>query len=148
MPMPSFEGATKWLNSEFNLDEFNNHPIVVQFWAISCPICKWNMPAVHELIHEYSSYELRLISVHMPRITSDTDIAQVVTAAIDLGVSEPCAIDSSHSIGDRFQAGGAWPSYFLFDNNHQLRRHAAGINGLKLLEPSLKRIIDSQTTIV
>lgn len=143
-PLPILAGVTKWLNSETGQDDLSHHPVLVQFWAVSCPICKLNMPAVQAFMQAYGPHGLRLVSVHMPRMESDTNVEAVKAAALELNMTEPCAIDNDHTIGERFQTGGVWPCYFLFDADHKLRRHAAGMMGLKLLEGTLKRLLDAQ----
>ncbi|GAX90784.1 hypothetical protein [Effusibacillus lacus] len=36
-PLPSWEGATMWLNAEgFNPASLKNGPVLVHFWAVSC----------------------------------------------------------------------------------------------------------------
>lgn len=101
-PLPSFDGATLWLNGIACREDLVGAPVLVQFWAMSCPICKMNMPRVHEWKRQYASMGVQFISVHMPRMPADTDEEKVRTEAQELGVTEPCAIDNKHAIGDRW----------------------------------------------
>ena len=139
--MPLLEGATEWLNHRVVSNDLLERPILFQFWAISCPICKMNMPRLKEFLELYQERRLYLISVHQPRSHEDTDIAKVKTVVEELGINGPCAIDNDHTLGDRFQTAGLWPSYFLFDSAGKLRSRAAGGVGLKTAENSLKRLI-------
>ena len=38
-PLPSLEGAAAWLHGEPTPEDLEGHPLVVQFWSISCHIC-------------------------------------------------------------------------------------------------------------
>ena len=139
--MPSLAGATAWLNDEATVEQLRSRPALVQFWAVSCPICKMNMPALQQFIDTYAIHCLQLVSVHMPRMEADMDSTKVQAAVDELGLAGPCAIDNNHTIGDLFQTGGVWPCYFLFDANGKLRSRAAGLLGLKMAENSLKRML-------
>lgn len=54
---------------------------------------------------------------------------------------EPCAIDNELMISSRYETGGVWPYYFLFDGEGRMRCRAAGTGGLRLVEDSLKRLL-------
>ncbi len=138
--LPSFAGATEWLNGQnYDVDLYSG-PILVQFWAISCPSCKRNIPGAQRLQEQYAFHGLRLVSVHMPRLETDIDVEKVKIAIEEFGLIGPCAVDNNHTLGDLFQTGGVWPYYFLFDSEGRLRSRAAGELGLKIAENSLKRM--------
>ena len=139
--LPSFDGATDWLGEPFASNAIQSRPTLVQFWAISCPICKLNMPGVLQSLETYARQGLRLVSVHRPRMEADMDVARVRAAAEELALVGPCALDNTHAVGDLFQTPPAWPCYFLFDAEGRLRSRAAGQLGLKMAENSLKRML-------
>jgi len=142
--LPPLDGATDWLDAPFAEVQLGR-PTLVQFWAVSCPICKINMPDVLRFLQTYEREGLQLLSVHRPRMESDMDIATVRTVADELALTGPCAIDNAHTVGDLFQTGGIWPCYFLFDAEGKLRSRAAGQLGLKMAENSLKRLLAPST---
>ncbi len=144
-PLPSLEGATDWLDGPLAPVVLRPRPVLVQFWAMSCPLCKLNMPGVLSLLETYCQEGLQLVSIHMPRSEADTDVERVRAAALELSLSGPCAIDNDHTLGDLFQTGGVWPCYFFFDAEGRLRSRAAGQLGLKMAENSLKRLLASLT---
>ena len=139
--MPSFSGATQWLNGEIPTENLWGCPTIVHFWAVSCPSCKRNWPHLQRLVADYG---LQLVSVHRPRMEADLDVSKVKAAMEELGLDGPCAIDNNHTIGDLFQTGGAWPTYFLFDAQSKLRSRSAGQLGLNVAENSLKRMLAMQ----
>lgn len=139
--MPSLDGVGDWLNERPGTTAHQPSPVLIQFWAMSCPVCKINLPTLQGFVQRYQTSDLRLISVHMPRMEEDTDIERVEAVAKELGLTSPCAIDNQHVLGDRFQTGGSWPYYFLFDADGKLRSRAAGSTGIKMAENSLKRLL-------
>ena len=139
--LPPLGGATDWLDAPIAIDALQGRPTLVQFWAVSCPICKINMPNVLSFLETYQREGLQILSVHRPRMESDMDVEKVRAVASELALTGPCAIDNEHTIGDLFQTGGLWPCYFLFDTGGRLRSRAAGQLGLKMAENSLKRLL-------
>ncbi len=105
-----------------------------------------NMPRLQQLTETYADKGLRLVSIHMPRMESDMDVEKVKAAMEEMGLTGPCAIDNDHVIGDRFETGGVWPCYFLFDAEGKLRSRAAGALGLKMAENSLKRMLGTEAS--
>ena len=144
-PIPLLEGSTEWINGSISLDDLHRVQSLFQFWAISCPICKLNVPPLLQLTEAHSSHGLRLISIHMPRMEADMDVEKVKGAMEEMGLTGPCAIDNNHVLGERFQTGGVWPCYFLFDAEGKLRSRAAGALGLKMAENSLRRMLGTET---
>jgi len=143
--LPNFDGATEWIDEKTKPQDFRHGPIIVQFWAVSCPLCKINLPKLQQFLTTYRAAGLSLISVHMPRMEADLDVDKVRAAIDEGGLTGPCAIDNDHTLGDRFQTGGVWPSYFLFDAEGKLRSRAAGTLGIKLAENSLKRLLELES---
>lgn len=139
-PLPSLEGATRWLNRAVSSEELRGRPVLVQFWAISCHLCKENQPVLRQWRAEYAPRGVAFVAVHMPRQASDTRVEEVEAAALALGIDEPLAVDNEHVIGDRFETDGLWPVYLLFDAEGRLRARAAGAAGLAVLGAALERI--------
>lgn len=143
-PMPSLEGATRWLHGEPTQESLRGAPVVVQFWAVSCSLCKEHQPALQALKRTYGPRGVRFVSVHMPRQETDTRVDQVEAAVEALGIEEPVAIDNEHAIGERFQTDGLWPVYFLFDETGKLRARAAGAAGPQAIERVLCRLVTGE----
>jgi thiol-disulfide isomerase/thioredoxin len=142
--MPSFEGATEWLNATGAAAEAEaaGRPTLVHFWSVSCGICKDNMPRVAELRDRYEEAGLRVVAVHMPRYEADTDAEKVRECVGAYQISEPCAVDNQHKLRDAFKNDqGFVPAYYLFDAEGKLRCFAAGERGLNMVTPALERVL-------
>jgi hypothetical protein len=97
------------------------------------------MPNLHKLRDGYAEKGLQVIGVHRPMGEFDLDVEEVRKVAAELGITEPCTLDNDHKIGDALGVD-AWPTYFLFDAEGKLRRHAKGNFGVKMIEQALIRI--------
>jgi thiol-disulfide isomerase/thioredoxin len=139
-PLPSLEGATRWLNRATTREDLLGRPVLVQFWAISCYLCKDNQQVLQQWEATYGARGVAFVSIHMPRQESDTRIESVEQAARTFGIDGPLAVDNEHVLGDRFETDGLWPVYLLFDAEGKLRARAAGAAGLSTLGNALERI--------
>ncbi len=142
--MPPMDGATEWFGATqaHALAESKGRPVLVHFWAVSCGICKENMPRIAEWRDKRRAEGLRVIAVHMPRYEADTDVEAVREAIARYDITEPCAIDNQHRLRDAFQnEQGYVPAYYLFDAQGRLRSFAAGERGLDMLASALDRTL-------
>jgi thiol-disulfide isomerase/thioredoxin len=144
--MPSLDEATEWFNATqaHAESESRGHPTLVHFWAVSCGICKDNMPRVAEWRDQMRDKGLRVIAVHMPRYEADTNVEDVREAISKYNITEPCAIDNMHKLREAFRnEQGFVPAYYLFDAEGKLRSFAAGERGLDMLATALDRVMAS-----
>ncbi len=139
-PLPSLEGVTKWIPTQPELSDNKSGPLLVYFWAISCNICHKNMSTLDVWREKYVPQGLQLISIHCPRMKTDTDVDKVKISIEKYGITEPCGIDNMHRVKKAFD-NQFWPSYFLFDEDLKLQRRTAGRSGLAMLEPLIKNMI-------
>ena len=114
---------------------------IVYFWSKSCPSCHVNMPHLQKLRDEYGPKGLEVVAVHRPMGEFDLDEAKVLEVAKELGITEKLIFDNDHSIGDELKVD-AWPTYFLFDKEGKMRRHAKGNFGVRMIEQALIRLFD------
>lgn len=140
-PMPELTGATEWINGEVTREELVGSPTLIHIFAKSCHICHDNMPSIAKWRDEYRERGLKVVGIHMPREEADTDLEAVRKDIADMGVTEPCAIDNNHIIGERYETGGIWPIYFLFDSEGNLRGRAGGYIGLKTIEDRVHKMM-------
>lgn len=142
--LPTLDGATEWFGAtQAHAEaESKGHPTLVHFWAVSCGICKENMPRVAEWRDQKRDDGLRVIAVHMPRYEADTDVEAVREAISKYNITEPCAIDNQHKLREAFQnEQGYVPAYYLFDAEGKLKSFAAGERGLDMLQSALERLM-------
>src|SRR3989442_50868 len=142
-PMPSFAGATQWLNQTTpNAAQARGRPTLVHFWSIKSDISQANLSHVAELRDGRKREGLRVIAVHAPRSQAESDTRAVRDAIARLNLTEPCALDNEHQLRDAFlNEQGAVPAYYLFDNEGRLRSFSTGQNGLMIIEDELDQML-------
>ena len=142
--LPSLNGATDWLNGDLSQASALKGPLLVHFWAVSCYLCKNNLPKLAAWREEYRSKGLQFLAVHMPRQEEDTDLEAVKKALSEFGITEICAVDNEHLVKDAFGNEEAWvPAYFLFDESGKLKSRAAGENGVGIIGTALERMFSA-----
>jgi thiol-disulfide isomerase/thioredoxin len=142
--MPRLDGATEWFGGTqaHSEAESKGRPTLVHFWAVSCGICKENLPRVSEWRDKRQAEGLRVIAIHMPRYEADTDTEAVRDAIAKHNITEPCAVDNQHKLRDAFKnEQGYVPAYYLFDAEGKLRSFAAGERGLDMLASAVDRVL-------
>ena len=142
-PMPSFEGATQWLNQATpNAREANGRPTLVHFWSINSKVCETNLPHLAELRDRRKREGLRVIAVHLPRREEERDTRALRDVVARLNLTEPCALDNEHKLREAFlNEQGLVPAYYLFDNQRRLRSFSTGEAGLEILEDELDQML-------
>jgi thiol-disulfide isomerase/thioredoxin len=147
-PMPSVEGGTDWFNSEaLTNKDFKGRPTLVHFWAVSCHSCKDSLPEVISWIDKFAPEGLKILSVHMPRQESDTNVQSVKEAIEEFGIKQPCVVDNWHTIADAFQNKFV-PAFYLFDKEGKLRHFQAGEKAAKMVEPVIQRVLSEEKVAV
>ena len=140
-PLPSLEGAARWLNGEPSAEELRGFPLMVHFWSISCYICHDVVDQVNGWRDRFGARGLVTISVHQPRGPAELDVASVAADALEaMKMTQPCAIDNDHAIVERF-ANQFVPAYYIFNRKHELRHFQAGDKGYDRIESALERTL-------
>ena len=103
-PLPSLEGGTDWFNSDpIKFEDLAGKPVLIHFWSISCGSCKESLPDIDRFQEKYKDYGLKIISIHMPRQESDTNVDAVKECVAEYEIKQPCVVDKYDEITDRFQ---------------------------------------------
>ncbi len=145
--MPSLDGATEWFGGTeaHALAEAQGHPTLVHFWSINCAECKDNLTRIAEWRDARRAEGLRVIAVHTPRDEAEVDVEEVRAGIAQHNITEPCAIDNEHKLGDAFQnEHGNVPAYYLFDAKGKLMSFAAGESALDKIASALARTLSAE----
>ena len=141
-PLPSFEGATAWVNGEVKPEELRGLPVVVSFWSQSCYLCHETAEAFAQWRDTFAKHGVAFVAVHQPRSEDELDVAAVTKDALEeMKLTQPVAIDNDHAIVDRFQNQFV-PAFYVFNRNHEMRHFQAGGKGFERVEAAIERVLE------
>ena len=113
--LPSFDGATGWLNSEpLTPESLRGRVALVDFWTYTCVNWLRTLPYVRAWAEKYADHGLTVIGVHTPEFGFEHDVENVRAQAKDLRVEYPVALDNDYGVWTAF-ANHFWPAVYLAD---------------------------------
>ncbi len=154
LQLPSFSGATDWLNLErpnaTNHDriealkrEIKGRPTLIHFWSLSSEPAKTNLMQIADWRDQRKREGLRVIAVHSPQSEAEKKQHAVRDAAERLNLIEPCALDNEQKLRAEFEEHrDVLPAYFLFDIDGTLRHSSGGAESLERLEDELDQLLN------
>ena len=127
-PLPSFDGATGWLNTPGNAAlsaESLRGKVVVNVWTFACYNCLNALPRVKALAARYRGQDVVVVGVHTPELARERVPANVADAVRRLGVTYPVALDADFRVWRAFR-NQYWPSVYIADRAGRVRFHHFG----------------------
>jgi cytochrome c biogenesis protein CcdA/thiol-disulfide isomerase/thioredoxin len=125
-PMPSLDGAVKWLNSSpLSTKQLKGKVVVIDFWTYSCINCLRSVPYTEAWWEKYKNDGLVVIGVHTPEFAFEKDVNNVQKSLGDLKITYPVAVDSNYAIWNAFH-NEYWPAHYFIDAQGQIRHHHFG----------------------
>jgi thiol-disulfide isomerase/thioredoxin len=124
--LPSFDGATGWLNSPpLTPDDLRGQVVLVNFWTYTCINWLRQLPYVRAWARRYSGQGLTVVGVHTPEFGFEHDLGNVRRAVQDMRIEYPVAIDSDYTVWRAF-ANHYWPALYFADAQGRIRHHYFG----------------------
>jgi thiol-disulfide isomerase/thioredoxin len=124
--LPSFEGATGWLNSPpLTAAGLQGKIVLVNFWTYTCVNWLRQLPYLRAWAGKYADDGLVVIGVHTPEFPFEHDLANVRRAVGDLRIDYPVAIDNEYAVWSAF-ANHYWPALYFADDQGRVRHHHFG----------------------
>jgi thiol-disulfide isomerase/thioredoxin len=141
--LPSFDGATDWLNSPpLTASELRGGVVVVDFWTYSCINWIRQLPYVRAWSQKYQSRGLVVIGVHTPEFAFEHEIENVRRAARDMNVDYPIALDSNYAVWRAFD-NEYWPALYFADSNGRVRHHHFGEGDYERSEAVIQQLLEA-----
>jgi thiol-disulfide isomerase/thioredoxin len=139
--LPSFAGATGWLNSEpLTPDGLRGRVVLVDFWTYTCVNWLRTLPYVRAWAAKYADQGLAAIGVHTPEFDFEHDTANVVAQAGALRVTYPIAVDNDYGVWQAF-ANHFWPAVYIADAQGRIRYHHFGEGEYAMTEMVLQHLL-------
>jgi cytochrome c biogenesis protein CcdA/thiol-disulfide isomerase/thioredoxin len=139
--IPSFAGATLWLNSPpLTPEALRGKVVMVDFWTYSCINCLRALPFVESWYEKYKDHGLVIIGVHAPEFAFEKDPNNVRRAVADLKVTYPVALDNDYAIWQAFN-NQYWPAHYFIDATGRIRGHHFGEGNYDESEQTLRKLL-------
>jgi cytochrome c biogenesis protein CcdA/thiol-disulfide isomerase/thioredoxin len=139
--IPSFTGATLWLNSPpLTPEALRGKVVMVDFWTYSCINCLRALPFVESWYEKYKDHGLVVIGVHAPEFAFEKDPNNVRRAVADLKVTYPVALDNDYAIWQAFN-NQYWPAHYFIDAMGRIRGHHFGEGNYDESEQTLRKLL-------
>jgi peroxiredoxin len=123
--------------SQFNMDELKGKPVVINFWATTCPGCVKEIPVLNDLFKQYQSQDLIIIGVAM-----DYDPeAQVREMVRKKNMNYQVVLDSNGEIARAFGNVSLTPTTFFINRHGLILKHKLGEMNHSELELAIQSIV-------
>jgi len=139
--MPSFEGATGWLNSEpLGPADLDGRVVLVNFWTLTCINWLRQEPYVRAWSRAYRDDGLLVIGVHTPEFSFEhrTELIRLAIAARE--IDYPVAVDNDFGVWNAF-ANHYWPALYFIDRDGMIRDQHFGEGRYKQSERTLQHLL-------
>jgi thiol-disulfide isomerase/thioredoxin len=124
--IPSFSGATAWLNTQpLTSADLKGKVVVVEFWTYTCINWRRTLPYVRAWAERYKQQGLVVIGVSTPEFSFEKDINNVQRAVKEMNMTFPIAIDNNYGIWHAFD-NEYWPALYFIDAKGHIRHHQFG----------------------
>jgi thiol-disulfide isomerase/thioredoxin len=139
--LPSFDGATGWLNSP-PLTEADLHGkvILVGFWTYSCINWLRQLPYLRAWAGTYAGDQLAVIGVHTPEFGFEHDLVNIRRAINDMRIDYPVAVDNDYAVWGAF-ANHYWPALYFADPQGRIRHHHYGEGEYRQSEMVIQQLL-------
>jgi thiol-disulfide isomerase/thioredoxin len=139
--LPSFEGATGWLNSDpLKPEGLRGRVVLVDFWTYTCVNWLRTLPYLRAWAAKYRDDGLTVIGVHTPEFDFEQNIDNVVAQSRSLGVEYPIAVDGDYAVWSAF-ANHFWPAVYIADVEGRIRFHHFGEGEYPMTEMVIQQLL-------
>ncbi len=141
---PEFTGITSWLNTPDNkpltMTALRGHVVLIDFWTYSCINCQRTLPHVEAWYAKYHAYGLDVVGVHSPEFPFEHVVSNIASAAENLGVKYPIAVDNNLDTWGAYQ-NEYWPAEYLVDAKGLVRHADFGEGNYGLSEQLIRQLL-------
>jgi thiol-disulfide isomerase/thioredoxin len=139
--LASFEGATRWLNSDpLRPEGLRGRVVLVDFWTYTCVNWLRTLPYLRAWAAKYRDDGLTVVGVHTPEFDFEQNIDNVIAQSRSLGVEYPIAIDNDYAIWSAF-GNHFWPAVYIADGDGQIRFHHFGEGDYPMTEMAIQQLL-------
>jgi thiol-disulfide isomerase/thioredoxin len=139
--LPSFAGATRWLNSEpLTPQGLRGRVVLVDFWTYTCVNWLRTLPYVRAWAAKYADAGLTVVGVHTPEFGFERNVDNVIAQSRNLAVKYPVAVDNDYAVWGAF-SNHFWPALYIADAAGRLRYHHFGEGEYAMAEMAVQQLL-------
>jgi len=139
--LPSFAGATRWLNSEpLTPEGLRGRVVLVDFWTYTCVNWLRTLPYVRAWAAKYADAGLTVVGVHTPEFGFERNVDNVIAQSRNLAVQYPVAVDNDYAVWSAF-SNHFWPALYIADAEGRLRYHHFGEGEYAMAEMVVQQLL-------
>ena len=139
--LPTFEGATGWLNSEPSTPAgLRGRVVLVDFWTYTCINWLRTAPYIRAWDEKYRDQGLTVIGAHTPEFGFEGNVDNVIARTKGFGVEYPVAIDTEYGVWQAF-ANHFWPAVYIADAEGRIRYHHFGEGEYAMTEMVVQQLL-------
>lgn len=136
--MPSFDGATGWLNPD--PPDLRGRVVLVNFWTFTCVNWLRQEPYVRAWWQTYRADGLVVVGVHTPEFSFEHDLDGIRRAVKERGIGYPVAVDNDFAVWRAFD-NHYWPALYFVDRDGLIRDHHFGEGRYEKSEMLIQRLL-------
>src|SRR5262249_43747303 len=114
--------------------------VLIDFWTYSCINCLRTLPYLEAWDRTYRRDGLAIVGVHTPEFAFEHDVSNIRTAAHDLGVKYPIAVDNGYGTWNAY-GNQYWPAEYLFDARGHVRDAHFGEGQYSKTEDAIRALL-------
>jgi cytochrome c biogenesis protein CcdA/thiol-disulfide isomerase/thioredoxin len=141
---PNFAGITAWFNTPgdkpLSLSQLRGKVVLVDFWTYSCINCQRALPHVEGWYNDYKKDGFVVVGVSAPEFAFEHVVSNVESAAGNLGIDYPVAVDDNLATWDAYN-NEYWPAEYLIDPNGTVRAYDFGEGGYSQMESNIRMLL-------
>lgn len=122
---------------QFSLEQLKGKPVIVNFWATTCPGCVKEIPALIDLSEKYSQQGLVIIGVAMD-YDPESQVREMVRQK---GMNYPIVLDSNGNLAKAFGNVSLTPTTFFISKQGTIYKHKLGEMSHAELETNIQSLI-------
>ncbi|HEX3793037.1 MAG TPA: cytochrome c biogenesis protein DipZ [Acidimicrobiales bacterium] len=149
---PNFTGILSWFNTPGNkpltLTQLEGKIVLIDFWTYSCINCQRALPHVEGWYKDYKKDGLVVVGVSTPEFAFEHVVSNVMSAAGNLGIKYPVAIDNDYGTWNAYN-NEYWPAEYLIDQTGEVRAYDFGEGNYAKMESNIRDLLaaDGTTTL-
>ena len=97
--LPSFDGATGWLNSPpLTAEDLRGKVVLVSFWTYTCINWLRQLPYLRAWADRYAGQGLVVVGVHTPEFGFERTVGNIERAVREMRIGYPVVIDRGYAV--------------------------------------------------